>query len=336
MGTIKDVARSAGVSVSTVSNAFSEKRYINSETKMKVLQIAKEMNYTPNLLASSIVTKKTHIIGLFLTSEHDRFDAFYSELIRGVTLTLSQNAYFAMLYVNIDGQKSFEEAFNQSMIFLEGAIILTPSKNDFRTLKLSQEKVPYVLIGRADNKNDGKYTVDVDNKKIAYEITRRMIEQGHRKIVLLNSIKDYTITSDRLAGYKAALKEREIEFDKNLVFNLIDSLESRDKIFKVLNGLQNNYTAIITSSDINANCVYEHAKINGKTIGRDLAVAAMGGDVYTDKLTPSLTSVSTDYNLLGQEAAKLVMDILSNNITTEQNILNHSKVKWAPSSEFTL
>lgn len=305
MATINDVARLARVSKSTVSNVVTKRKYVSAELAKKVIEACEELNYVPSFMAMTMVTKKTHIIGLFLDVE-DFYDDFYGDLIKGVFLRAQQYSYKILLY---GSQKAddLRRSFLVNKEPIDGAILLKPFENDFRMELV--DNLPFVLIGNNDNENT--YMVDVDNKKIAYDITQKLIDFGHRSFLFVTSDLRFTVSNDRISGFKKALQDNNIIIRNSKI--VMTDHEGRD----ISEFLENNikecekHTVIIVPSDIVGEKVYHFFEQQGKIIGRDISIAALGGNSVANQLSPPLTTVWVDYTTIGEKCVDCVYQQLS-------------------------
>ena len=252
-------------------------------------------------------------------------------------MAVANRGYFVMLYVNVDREEKMRELFVQGKIYIEGAIILTPCIDDFRTKELNKGQIPYVTIGHTEDKiSDSKYTVDVDNEEITYRIAAHLIKNGHRKILFLNSKENYTITNDRLVGYCRACAEAGIPIDKKNIFNVDENRDEAETLFKILHSRKEEYTACIVSSDTNARIVYDYAAKNGICIGSGLAVAALGGYERAEAFDPPLTMAKVDYDAMGRTASLLLCDILEGGAAEAESRSGEWSIDFRESSSFRL
>jgi DNA-binding LacI/PurR family transcriptional regulator len=149
MPTIKEIAQKAGVSIATVSRALSNSDKVQPVTRKKILRIAKELNYNPNIIARNFATKKSNIIGLILP---DISDEFFSEIIHSIDKTAFENGYFTMV-ISSHRNRSLVESINTMMHsgLVGGFILLVPFMSNEIIKALKCDKVPFVIIsGHSD------------------------------------------------------------------------------------------------------------------------------------------------------------------------------------------
>lgn len=220
MSTIKDVAALAGVAPSTVSNVFTKKKYVSPKVTRKVREACEQLNYTPSFLASGMRTQKTSLIGLMLSSAAGGFQEFYHYFIEGATIAAAECGYSVILYYEVTDKEKLRAIFASGRGPIEGAVLLTPRMGDFRFIEMETNNIPYVLVGR-EFLGGGATFVDVCNDTITYEIASRLIGEGRRNFVFLNSAEELYISQDRLKGFNRALREAGIPVSRARVESVL-------------------------------------------------------------------------------------------------------------------
>lgn len=321
MSTINDVSKVAGVSKSTVSNVFNNKKYVSEEIRERVLKAAMELNYYPNKLATGLANKKTWMIGLFLENLGE-FRNMHHQIIEGVAMKLNEYNYNVILYFDSDDEKITKGTMLRTEP-IDGAIISDPAIEDIRIKDFVSSGTPIVLVGKAPKLYENLCSLDVDNVEIAYSATKMLLEYGHKKIAMINSKPNLTITSDRLKGYIQALREYEIDFEPSYIYNCDNTrLKARQLASSILESDQ--FTAIITESDVVALGVYEEANARGITIPKDISVFALGGMDHF--LNPEVSRIVVDYKKLGEVAAEQITAIIDKKQQLSNIVLNEYKI----------
>ena len=204
MATIYDIAKRAGVSPATVSRALNQKGQVKEETRKKILEIAEELNYSPNYLARSLKKKKTFTIALIIS---DVTNPFFTTLARGVEDKASSQGFNA-IFCNTDESPAKEKEYIDLMLRrrVDGLVIASCSTGD--TLRdLKEKEVPVVLVDRRIENFEGDLVVG-DSKEGAYELTRHLIEvHNFREIAMITGPTIISTSKDRIAGYQRALQE---------------------------------------------------------------------------------------------------------------------------------
>lgn len=324
MTTIHDVAKLAGVSKGTVSSVFSKKRPISKEVTERVLAISKELGYYPNHVARSLAIKKTMIIGLRMPLGKDSsMSGFEIQMISGVVKECSKQGYRVL----IDSLPELDDVTQFSMDPVDGVILLNPRKHDSRIARYKQTSTPLVLVGRPDPVHEEISYVDNNNKELAYEVGQYLLESGHTSILFLNAASDMTVAQDRRSGLAEAFQHKGISLPPESVLHYSRQLHTNasdygyESIIHTYGKLP--YTAVITDTDRVALGVLRAARELGLVIPDKLAVIAFSNDAtLAQETTPSLTSVELSAEILGAEAAKILLEIMQDSTIVHQRIVD--------------
>ena len=206
--TIKDVAQKARVSPATVSRVVGNYGYVAEKTRRKVLAAIRELNYRPDTIARSLVTKSTRTIGLVLT---DITNPFFAQLARGIEDVTWNNGY-TLILANTDEDIERERAIIFALIEKRvDAFIVVPasSKQAPHLEELTRHGIPLVLLDRSVNGLNVD-TIMVDNEMGAYQAVSHLIKNGHKRIGIVYDNDEITTSIERLNGYRHALEERRI------------------------------------------------------------------------------------------------------------------------------
>ncbi|WP_313885233.1 LacI family DNA-binding transcriptional regulator [Clostridium sp. DJ247] len=324
---INDVAKEAGVSKSTVSSVFSGKRPISKKVREHVLAVAKRLNYRPNYLARSLATKETKIIGLNMQGENVKFSQFHLSLLNGVLKVCYENGYRVLvnpLSQQYDGQIQF-----QTTDPIDGEILLDPSQNDERIIQKYEKNIPMVVIGRPQKGYEDKISyVDNDNVSIAAKLTDHLIEMGHTNILFLNSSEQRTVSQDRAKGYLEAFNILNLNNNSDyIVFKPeeMTSIEYGYMYTKKIISTHKDITAIIADSHKVAQGVYKGLQELDIAIPEDISVVAFSDDLEST-LSPTLTCANLNSEILGEEAAKMLIELCKNKDCVVKSLTISSKL----------
>ncbi|MDR3318760.1 MAG: LacI family transcriptional regulator [Clostridiales bacterium] len=299
MTTIKDVARIADVAPSTVSNALAGKPCVKPKTCERIKKIAAELHYTPNIIAASMVTKNTDIIGIFFYNFTKVNYATYFDFISGVTQESGKKNMRVMLYADIS-QSQLHRRIISNREPIDGAIVFCPQEDDYRISELAEVEIPMIMVGKIADECTSY--CDVNNVEITYNVVKNLLGLGHRKILLFNSKKNWLITHDRWEGYGKAFREYGLEPDDALHINTrIDAALDKANFLSIP---ESAYTAVVTESADIAELVYEREASKGRRVGEFVSLAMLGIDDRFKFLKPKLTSVTVDYKDLGSIAVR--------------------------------
>ena len=223
MVTIKDVAREAGVSVSTVSFAYNGTAPVAAETKERILEVIRRLNYQPNSTAKGLVTQRTNTICLLTPHPGSNFfnfsgNSIFGDLLQGVGELVDQKGY--NLLIAWDGEKDkTPRALNLArQRAVDGFLFVLPAHDPNTIRELTDMRTPFVLMGRHDGEQ-AINTVDIDNFDASYRNTRHLIELGHESIAFISpGPLEFLVCSDRLEGYREALKDENLRYNDKYVY----------------------------------------------------------------------------------------------------------------------
>jgi LacI family transcriptional regulator len=224
--TLKDVAAVLNVTAATVSKALRDNDDISPEMKEKVNNTARELGYRPNILARSLISNRSKILGVLIP---DLRISFFSEAVRGMYEEASRKGYETILLVHDEKKEKEKEKIEfLSDIHVDGILLNAAGGkgNYWLFRKLSEEGIKLVCWDR--KLDDLSYkSVTIDDKKASYDLTTKIIEQGRTRIVFLGPNTGIPVAKDRFDGYKLALKEHGLPFKPELVIqafrNIADS-----------------------------------------------------------------------------------------------------------------
>lgn len=291
--TIKDVARRANVSTSTVSLVLNNKSVpISQQTRDAVLQAAKELHYRPNQLAVGLVTNKTNTIGLIIP---DNSNPFFAALSNQIEKAASRNGYSIILGNTNNSAKSTR---NYLRIFTDHAvdgIILAqadfslPEEGEKCMQLIKDLHIPVVSVDRI-YKESNLNSVVVDQKLAGYLATRHLLNLGHRRIGCASGPLGLSNCHNRLLGYQKALSEFDVPFDPNLIYE--ENLNIECGIHALSTLLGQNVTAIFAFNDLIAYGVYKELRNYNLSVPDDLSLVGLDDIFLSEILQPPLTTVA--------------------------------------------
>lgn len=316
MVTIKELANRAGVSPTTVSNVLHGRtNKVSPETLKRVEQVIKEANYVSNMGARLLANNGSKIIGVLINYSRTDIkspvqDPFFSELIGALEGEIRTQGYYMMLYM----AKNIEENLKMAMAWnVEGLIAMGFDKDSCAKLKQNTDK-PIVFIDCYFHNDDILYTnVGLQDKEGAYEMTKYLLDNGHRKIAFLADDRHPVgVDAERLEGYKLALEERGIQFQKEDFIFIGRDKEERAKILDgIIKNVIGNYTALFFASDFYAaNAIYYFNDHNIK-VPEDISVVGFDDNVYATLCRPMLTTMHQDVTQKATIAIQYVRDLIA-------------------------
>lgn len=311
--TIKDIARLAGVSVSTVSRVLNDHPDVSDTAKEKVLAIVKEYNYIPNTSARELGKTTSENIGVVVRGMSN---PFYTKIITEIGDKIEKSGYtMVMQQIGITDDEILTAARMERDKKLLGIIFLGGRLN-YSTKQLSSINVPFVCCTFNNQYGDIEETdyssVCIDDNQAAYEAVEYLYKEGHRKIaVLLSGPNDGSVCQVRFEGYERALKDFGIELDDNLIitinsFNIADAYLGMKAWLKQ----QHEFTALFAISDNMAMGAMKALREAKKSIPEDVAVIAIDGIEASEYMNPVLTTLCQPMEKIGSEAVRLMVDII--------------------------
>lgn len=328
MTTIKDIAREAGVSVTTVSRALNGYSDVNEKTRHKIKEIANELNYSPNALARSLVTNKTKTIGLLVSGmkKESIKDNFTYEILCGINDMSAEIGYDLIFFSTnskMQKEKSYAQLCRERKV--DGVIIQGIKTDDPYLQEVIDSEIPCVLIDIPIESNSVGY-VTTDNELGAKKITEYLIGLGHENIAMINGHNRAFVSQQRFEGYRKALSEAEIALQWNYV---IDGAFDEEVAYSAALTLLNEHTeitAIVCASDLMALGVMKAAKELGLSIPSDLTVTGYDDIILASYVNPTLTTVAQDKYLMGQKATRLLAELLEGD-TNERKAIVETEIK---------
>jgi LacI family transcriptional regulator len=315
--TIKDIARIAGVSASTVSLALNNKPGVGKDTRLRVQSIADKLNYIPNNIARSLVTKKTKNIGLIVA---DIAEVYFGTLARIIQDAVNSEGY-NLIICNSEYTSDKECDCLDSLVGNNVDGVIMVPKGSYNTEKVANIRKPLVFL---DNyiKDLDVSRVGVDNVRAAFTATQHLIDLGHRTVACITGPDGCSSSDERIIGFKKALKEAGIEFS-NLLLKYTDwTVEGGYRATEELLSLNKRPTAIFVTGDTCAIGVFEALYSEGLKIPEDVAIVGFDDMKFSPFLKVSLTTVRQPLREMGESAVSLLFDeMLSNRQRARKEII---------------
>lgn len=302
---MKDIAQDLNVSVVTVSKVLRNQGDISAETRERVMRRARELNYQPNWVARSLVTRKTYLIGLVVP---DLMHSFFAEVARAVTRKVRASGY-SVVISNSDEDPELETQEIEGLMGrrVDGLIIASAQRDGKLKLfsRMTEEKVPFVLIDRVIRGVKASFA-GTDDKLIGRMATDHLIEQGCRRIAHLRGPEN-TPGEGRFQGYKESLAAHRLPFRKSLVIAGSHSDSSGYEAMKELLRESPRTDGVVGYNDPVAAGAMKAILEAGLRIPEDVAVIGAGNVHYSDLLRVALTTVDQNSTALGEHAADLLL-----------------------------
>ncbi len=318
--TIKDIAKSLGISIATVSRALTGSYEVNKETKEKILAKAKELHYKPNIQARNLLKRRNNMIGV-VVPEFITF--FFPEIIIGIQDVMNKEGYQVLICQSNESselEKKNVEMLEDSMV--EGLIISVTkeSKNIELYQRLINERMPIVFVNRIIPELDANKVI-IDDQKWAFAAVEHLIKCGYNRIAHLAGNEHLSVTQRRVQGYKDALEAYSIPFQEKLVM-YVGVQQDRAKVgVNYLLSLKDKPDAIFAVNDPLAIGTILELRKRGIKVPEEIAVVGFSESPIGRIL--DLTSVAQPTFKIGHTAAELLLKKIKNhNIPSETIVLD--------------
>ncbi len=324
--TIKDVAKLAGVSPSTVSRVCNGNPAISKETRERVHQAMAELGYELNPQPEAQAGQAVKMIGIILPpSEREAYEnTFYLKAIRGISRCCNQQQVASTVITGRD----YEEIL-QSVQTLhrsgraDGFIMLYSRKNDVVVDYLCEHGLLYVIVGKANELTSQTICIDNDNLLAGREAADYLYGLGHRRIGYLGSKNDFLYASDRKSGYQLALLQHDLPLRPEYCVEMEGVVGDSDALQRVLS-LPDRPTAFVVSDDLFALALERVCVRMGLSIPGDVSIIAFNNSLYAQLTSPQLTAVDINSFQLGREAAAQLISHADNpNLSATKIIVPH-------------
>ena len=310
--TLKDIAEVTGLSINSVSRALKDKDSISLETRKMVQQVAKDMGYIPNSLASSMRSGRTDSIAIILGEMVNPYNAY---LMNHLTTLLHDRGYTTLMFVT-NQRRSHEERAVQTAISknVDAIISATQLRPDNLELIMNHH-IPFVQIGLVSMK-PAFCQVSKDEYHSGYIAARHLLLKGHRRILnIIFPEKHFAFSHERIRGIRQAYAEFNVPFDEKLVYTYYREETVRTIIARALEETP-SFTAVIAGNDVLAWQVVETLESKGIRVPQDCGVIGFD-DLHSFISVPYvLTSVASNLSDLTHHAIDMLMAQLDNEITT--------------------
>jgi DNA-binding LacI/PurR family transcriptional regulator len=304
--TIKDIARLAGVSHTTVSRALNDSPLINEQTKQRIRILANQMKYSPNFSAKSLVMDRSYHLGLFFTTLSQGTSAgFYYEAIRGVNSVIKDR--YQLIVKGIDDYSSYHSINRKSF---DGIVAVSQSSVDNAFIEhVVSAGIPIAVLNREVD-SQGVLNIIAEEEQGAFHAVSYLIEQGHVRIALIEGRAGFKSAQNRKDGFIRAMKKHCIPVRDNYIKQGMYDLESGLHGMQQLLELSEPPTAVFCSNDETALGAMKAVTERGLQVPDDVSIIGFDDTVFSAFVTPALTTVRRPIELIAREgAARLILKV---------------------------
>ena len=318
---IKDVAKEAGVSIATVSRVLNDVDVVNEDTKAKVVQAIKKLDYRPNIIARSLKTQRTRTIGIIIP---DISSQFYSEIVRGGEDVSNIYDYNIILCnTDLDQAKEIEYIRVLKEKMVDGVIYMSNSLEPEIISLLHNQQIPTVLVETRD-KDHTFPSVTIDNEKAAFDAVSYLIAKGNKRIAYFGSAPEYiNASADRYLGYKAALEKNGIAYDDKIAkFGGVKAKDGYETMLQLIS--EAKFDSVFCSSDELAMGVINALRENNIKVPEDVDVIGFDNIYVSSIFYPKLTTIEQPMYDMGSVGMRMLIKVINKKKLEEEHIvLNH-------------
>ncbi|MDD2972359.1 MAG: LacI family DNA-binding transcriptional regulator [Lachnospiraceae bacterium] len=321
--TTKDIAQICGVSRTTVNRAFTNTGRINKETKEKILRIAEELNYRPDLLATGLKNGKTQCLGVVVFDVRNRY---FAQMLNAIEIEAKSREYFINITLHEKDRKQEQEMVQRLVDYRVEGLLLSPvSKGNVFADFLKKMEKPIVIIG---NRVDEQIPfVGIDEKKAAKDAVRTILGKGYQNIVFvcppLADVAEENVYSheQREMGFlEEVSKHKEVSYEVLKSWNYLEEVE------KILS-LTNEKTAFFCSGDIFALDIMKYLKQKNKKAGQDYGIMGFDNIDTLDYVIPRLTTIDNMVEKVATKAADILFDLIQGKEVPTKTLVDYKEIE---------
>jgi len=324
--TLDEIAKRAGVSLTTASRVLNDRPNVRPEMRERVQRVITETGYRPHPVAQSLASQHSHVIGLVLPRRTEALfnDPYFPQLTQGIAQACNDHDYTLALFMmqcEADEQKFYPRISRKGL--LDGIVIQVGQIGDGLIARLLASDLPVVVAGRPLNQPNASY-VDVDNVTGAYTGVTHLLQLGRKRIGMITGNMHTTAALDRYTGYCKALQARNLPVDEVLVsegyFTEFGGYEAMQRL------LPHKPDAVFSASDAMSlgalRAIYEA----GLTVPHNIALVSFDDLPPATAARPQLTTVHQPVHAFGVKAVEMLLDVLQNEPMPPRQIILETKL----------
>lgn len=319
--TIKDVAKLAGVSISTVSRVINESKPVSPEARRRVLDAIEKLDFKPNELARSLVMKRSNLIGVIVK---DIGINYMAQIIRGIEEIGRMYKYDIMLsstYGDLDVERNVIDFLLRKQV--EGLVLISENTSPEIIYKLKQEKPPFILLDRYSNFDDS-YTVRIDYDKSIENLVDYLVEEGHKRIMFVDNTNDSVVSQEKLNGYIKSCEKHGFEPLELHVKG--EGIEEGYHIAETILSMKEKASVVMFSHDDQAIGFINYCYDNGIRVPDEISVTGFGDIPMARHFRPRLTTVQEPFYDIGAVAMRILVKVLRESFVLKENTFLPSQI----------
>ena len=314
--TIKDIANVLNISAAAVSKALHNDSRISEKTKKAVRQVAENLNYQPNHLASALRSGKSKLVGVIVPRTNSNF---FSSVIQSIEEVLNKKGYNIIITQSNESYKKECDSID-TLLFTQVDGIIASMANETINLeyyeKIKTKGIPLILFDRGENDLNVDY-VGIDDYESSHIIVKHLVEQGCKRIAHIGGYKHTRIFNNRIRGYVDALQKHSLPLDKELLLESSLTIEDGRKKMLQLLTLKNRPDAVYVAGDYAALGAQQILNEKGINMPNEIALVGFGNEPFTSMVSPSITSINQHSEEIGEKAAEAFLIHSKEKIVTQ-------------------
>ncbi|PCI35126.1 MAG: LacI family transcriptional regulator [Flavobacteriaceae bacterium] len=304
--TIKDIANVLGITPSAVSRALNDNPRISDKTKIAVQQVAKNLNYEPNQLASALRSGKSNLVGVIVPRANSNF---FSSIVENIETVLNKQGYNVIM---TQSNESYEKECRSIDALIQTQVdgIIASMANETTNLdyykKIKSKGIPLVLFDRGEDEIEVDY-VGIDDYKTSHLIVDHLVEKKCKRIAHIAGFKHKRIYKNRLIGFRDALEKHNLPVDEDLIIESNLRVEDGRRIMKQLLNAPNRPDAIYAAGDYAALGALQVLKEENIKVPDEIALVGFSNEPFTSLTSPSISTIDQKSDEMGKIAAKALL-----------------------------
>ena len=314
--TLKDIASVLSISTAAVSKALNDDMRISVKTRKAVKQVAKELNYQPNHLASALRKGKSNLVGVILPRTNS---SFFSSVVENMEEVLNKAGYNIII---TQSNESFEKECKNidTLLYTQVDGIIASMANETVDLsyyeKIKSNGIPLILFDRGENDLNVDY-VGINDYDSSHMIIEHLVAKGCKRIAHIGGYRRTRIFNNRIRGYIDAIKKHDLPHDDELLIESSLTLEDGRRQMKKLLALKNRPDAVYVASDYAALGALQILNERGIKVPEEIKLVGFGNEPFTSLVTPSITSVSQHSEQIGRLAAETFLGYVEKDVVVQ-------------------
>lgn len=338
LASIKDVAKAAGVSTSTVSRIINDNPAISTETRERVLKVMKELNYVPNSMARALSNQRAFTVTLAINADDVKSfnNPFFYEVMHGIETVVYQKdlcLIIANMQTIIRKESILSWLINGKRT--QGIILPSSLVTEKMIRELNKHRFPFVVFGEPDTLEPMNW-VDVNNRQGGLQAVDHLVRQGYKRIAFISGSRKEVFNRNRYKGYQDGLERLGLSYREEYVVEGGSAKADGINMMNALLQLKESPDAVICSDNILSLGVLKAVQAAGLSVPGDIGVVSFDNFPVADLADPPLTTVDVDVFELGVQTAHMLFKLIENPQSRQQQSLIATKIQVRESTQRTI